>query len=371
VRDSVVVGSTRETITASSVLCDGALVDDVEVQHSQGRITALTRGKGAAEFGLLIPGFIDLQVNGIGEIDVATATTHELSQIGSTLTSHGVTAWCPTLVTRPLAEYPEAIRRIDQARSRVAGPTILGVHLEGPYLGTEHGAHRNVSDGPISLEWISEHRDAIAMVTLGPERVGALEAISQLDEMGVVAALGHTGADYDTTIAAVDRGARLFTHLGNASGSMHQRAPGAIGAALDDDRVFASVIADGVHLHDAVLRSFWRLLGPERTVLISDAAAGLSGARVDPVDGAPRLADGTLAGTRLTMDAAVRHAIAAGISPVDALRAATANPAAVLRIHDRGVIADGAHADLVALDDTFCVEAVWIDGVRQPMEAKR
>jgi N-acetylglucosamine-6-phosphate deacetylase len=364
-RDSGPVNSTEGHITASSVFCSGSFIPNATVQHRHGRIESVTEAKSEPEFSLLIPGFIDLQVNGMGGIDVANASASQLGQLGAQLSAHGVTAWCPTLVSRPIAEYDDAITRIESARVNDAGPTILGVHLEGPYLGGQHGAHRNVEDGPIQLAWVADHRDTVAIMTLGAERTGTIDAIAQLQAMDIVAALGHTAADYETTRGAIEKGARLFTHLGNASGSFHQRAPGAIGAVLDDDRVFASIIADGVHLHDAVLRLFWRQCGADRIVLVSDSAAGLSGATLNAADGAPRLADGTLAGSSLTMDAAVRHAIAVGIAPTDALRAATANPAAVMRIDDRGVIAPGAHADLVALDDRYHVEAVWVGGVRQ------
>jgi N-acetylglucosamine-6-phosphate deacetylase len=200
----------------------------------------------------------------------------------------------------------------------------------------------------------------VALVTLAPELPGALEAIEDLVAAGVLVALGHSAGDIDQVSRAADAGARLVTHLGNAMGPFSQRSPGILGAALSDDRLAVSVIADLVHIHPALLKMAFRAKGPARTVLVTDAVA--TGAAV--IDGEPpRMADGTLVGSVLTMDRAVANSVArAGVSLADAVAAASSTPAALLGLDDRGAIGPGRRGDLVALGPELRAEKVWVGG---------
>jgi N-acetylglucosamine-6-phosphate deacetylase len=212
-------------------------------------------------------------------------------------------------------------------------------------------------------------------VTLAPELPGALHAIEQLVSAGVLVALGHSACDVDRARKAADAGARLVTHLGNAMGPFGPRAPGLLGAALSDDRLAVSLIADLVHVHPALVRIAFLAKGPQRTVLVTDAVAtgpgtGTGTGGSSDIDSAhssagepPRMADGTLVGSVLQMDRAVANTVNdAGIALADAIVAASSTPAALLGLEDRGAISPGRRADLVALGPDLEVERVWIGG---------
>lgn len=316
----------------------------------------------------LAPGFIDLQVNGLGPVDVAAADESTWSQLDRRLVSSGVTAWCPTLVTAPLSSYARPLATIAWAASRVGPvPAVLGAHLEGPFLGGAPGAHRVQHIVPFDPEWLAALPDCVRVVTLAPELHGATDVVSSLTARGVAVSLGHSVASYEEACVAIDAGARLVTHLFNGMPSLHHRDPGLVGAALADERVAVSVIADLVHLHPAALAIAFRAKGAGRVVLVSDAvaweAADLRELGVTFDGDAPRLPDGTLAGSTLTMDRAVANAVRhADVSLEDAVRAASTTPAAVVGAHDRGRIEVGARADLVALDGDLRVAGTWIAG---------
>lgn len=336
---------------------DGETV--VDVVPARGRVPDRT----------LVPGFVDLQVNGHDDVDVATATAGDWDRLDTLLLAQGVTAWCPTLTTAPLDAYGPPLDRIGSAMARAGGdrPWMVGIHLEGPFLGDRSGAHRPEWIRDADLEWLAALPTTVRVVTLAPERPGALEAVSQLAQQGVLVALGHSSAGHDEAVAAVDAGARVVTHLFNAMAPLHHRSPGLAGAALADDRLAVSVIADGVHLHPAALRLAFRAKGPGRVVLVTDAVAWRSGRvagrDVAVRDGAPRLPDGTIAGSCLTMDGAVRTAATvAGVALADAVAAASTTPASLLGLEGRGRIETGATADLVALGPDLAVEATWVAG---------
>jgi N-acetylglucosamine-6-phosphate deacetylase len=208
----------------------------------------------------------------------------------------------------------------------------------------------------------------VAVVTLGAEHPAAPAACRALAARGVVVALGHTDATFAAVQTAVDAGARLVTHLFNATGTPRAREPGIVGAALTDERLTVGLIADLVHVHPALLRLAFAAKGARGVCLVSDAVAwrrtGLGGRPVALRDGAPRLPDGMLAGSSLALPEAVRNLVAScGLAPADALTAATATPAAVLGLADRGRLAEGLRADLVALDPaTFAPRATWVAG---------
>jgi len=341
------------------------------------RVTATGVGRppsDAVDLGdsVLAPGFLDLQVNGVGAVDFADATPSDYADALGALAASGVTGCCPTICTAPIDAYEGMLRSADSARALPAAvrrPTLLGVHLEGPFLGGAPGAHPAALLRAAEPEWLSDllgtHDGLIRMVTLAPEADPGGEATGLLAAHGVVVAIGHSAARYQDAISMVDRGASVATHCFNGMGPFHHREPGVVGAALDDPRLTPTLIADLVHVHPAALRLASRV--KRNVALVTDAiavAAGtVTGLAVHEENGAPRLADGTLAGTSLTMDAAVRNMVAIGVSLDRAVEMASTIPAEVLGLADRGRLAPGARADIVVLDrSTLAVRATWLAG---------
>ena len=345
------------SIDAAKVLTARGWIGPARVHVDRGVITAVERLATVATDRWLVPGFVDLQVNGIDDIDVSSADGNDWQQLDRLLLAQGVTTWCPTLVTMPLAKFDRPLARIAAAMQRPADgrPTIAGAHLEGPFLGGAAGAHSRALIAPIDLEWLRTLPPHVAVVTLGAEQPLAVDATALLTAAGRLVSIGHTTAD-----------ARLTTHLFNGMSGVHHRSPGVAAFALTNDAVCASLIADGVHLHSRVLRLAFAALGRRRAVLVTDSVAWRSG-RVGEIgmafrDGAPRLADGTLAGSAVTMDAALRTCVAAGVHPANALLAASTTPARLLGLRDRGTIGVGRRADLVALHPALTIEQVWVAG---------
>jgi N-acetylglucosamine-6-phosphate deacetylase len=311
---------------------------------------------------------VDLQVNGIDDVDCATADGADWERLDRLLLAHGVTTWCPTLVTMPLVRYAEPLARIGAAIGRVVAerPAIAGVHLEGPFLGGALGAHPRDLIVDVALDWIDALPAHVAVVTLGAEQPLAAEATRALCSRGVLVSIGHSTADDDQLDRAFEHGAQMVTHLFNGMSGLHHRSPGVAAWALTHPVASASIIADGVHVHPRMLKLAMDTLGRHRGVLVTDSVAWRSGAigsiGIQMSDGAPRLPDGTLAGSALTMDAALRTCVAAGV-PLDvALTAASRNPARLLGLNDRGTIEIGGRADLVALSDDLAISQVWISG---------
>jgi len=304
---------------------------------------------------ILCPGFVDMQVNGIGPIDVATADGSDWDELDTQLLAQGVTTWCPTLVSAPLSRIDAALERMARAAARDGGrPRMAGAHLEGPFLGGAPGAHPPELIIPPDLDWLASLPNLVRLVTLAPEAARAREAIELLTARGVLVSLGHSTATYEQAVAAIDAGARLVTHCFNGMGPLHHRAPGLVGAALTDARVAVSLIADLVHVHPAVVNLVFRA---QRVALVTDAVAW------EGHGDAPRLPDGTLMGSTLTADAAVRNVVhRCHVTLTDAVRAASTTPADLLGLDDCGRIAVGARADLVALTPELTVEQTWVGG---------
>jgi N-acetylglucosamine-6-phosphate deacetylase len=355
-------------LAAARVVTPAGIVGPATVVVEGERIVSVDAGTSGGDSvleGTLAPGFVDLQVNGIGPVGVATAGEPTWSELDDQLVASGVTAWCPTLVSAPLESYDAKLATIAAAAERDgARPAVLGAHLEGPFLGGAPGAHRREHVVPIDRDWLGRTCDRwpVRIVTLAPELPGALGAVRDLAGRGVTVALGHSTASYEDARAAADAGATLVTHCFNAMAPLHHREPGLLGAALSDDRLRVSLIADLVHVHAAALSIACRAKGSGGFVLVTDAVAGAGGA--PPGDGEPpRLADGTLAGSALTMDRAVANVVAhAGVLLADAIHAASAVAADLVGAHDRGRVAAGYRADLVLLDDELRVQATWIGG---------
>jgi N-acetylglucosamine-6-phosphate deacetylase len=353
------IDATRVVTPAGVIGPAGVIVEDGRIAGVEPLATAPDR--------TLVPGFVDLQVNGMDDVDCAAAAGADWERLDGLLAATGVTTWCPTLVTAPLDAFAAPLGRVAAAAERPgAHPRIAGAHLEGPFL-CRPGAHPASLLRDPDLDWLRALPDIVRLVTLAAERRGAEDAARLLRSRGVVVAVGHTDGSHEQVQALADAGAILVTHLFNGMPGLHHRHPGPVGAALTDDRLVASVIADLVHVHPLVLALAFRAKPAGGVALVTDAvawrAARVGGIEITHDGVAPRLPDGTLAGSSLTMDAAVRNVVTqAGVPLADAVRAASTTPADVLGLDDRGRIAPGALADLVALGPDLDLQATWVGG---------
>ncbi|HUR15059.1 MAG TPA: amidohydrolase family protein [Mycobacteriales bacterium] len=307
-------------------------------------------GTPVVDTAVLSPGFVDLHVHALD--GAGTIGQPDMPGLSTALARRGVTSFLATTVAAPVAALLPLLEPVT-----VTGARCVGVHLEGPWLSPAHAGAQPpdalAAPSLADLELLLEAGPP-RLLTLAPELPGAHGVITRAIDAGVVVALGHSGATYEAAAAAVALGARHVTHCFNAMSGLHHREPGLAGAALDLPEVTVEVIADGVHLHPAVVRLLWRACGPERVCLVSDAVdLGLPG-----VDAA-RLTDGTLAGSRMGLDQAVRNLVAWGVPLADALTMAAVTPGARVGLPPLGA---GAPADLVLLSEDLQVSATVVGG---------
>jgi N-acetylglucosamine-6-phosphate deacetylase len=324
---------------------------------------------GADDWGdaILAPAYLDLQVNGVDDVDFATADGAAWDRAARTLARHGVSSYLATLVSAPLDAYDAALQRLAAVivEAEAGAAVALGAHLEGPFLGDAPGAHPPELLRSVDLAWLEglldAHPDAIRMVTLAPEADPGGRAIARLADRGVLVALGHSRVLDSEARAAASAGARVVTHVFNGMGPLHHREPGLAGAALDDERLTPSLIADLVHVHPTVVRLVFA--ASRAVAIVSDAVA--VGGDVHAVDGAARLPDGRLAGATVLLDEAVANVVRIGVPIERVVAAASTVPAALLGLVDRGRLLAGARADVVALEPgTARLLAVWVGGER-------
>lgn len=316
---------------------------------------------------ILAPGFIDLHTHGGGGYDPVAGDASALPEMSRFYAQHGVTGF----LASAWGKHDQILHAIDLAveamrTAPLPGATLLGIFLEGPFLSPDYpGAFQPESivppDPDLFAHYLARAQGLIRLMTLAPERPRAGEVIRAALTQGVIVAAGHTGATADEIAHAAVLGVRHATHMFNAMSPLHHRAPNAVGAILADPHYTAEIICDGIHVHPTVVQILVQTKGAERVALITDSirAAGLPGGQYSMADGditvsngSVRLADGTLAGSILTMDRAVANMIAfAGVSLADAVAMASTTPARILGIADRtGAIAAGLAADLILLD---------------------
>jgi len=361
---------TRNGLETTSLVVDGARITAVGGDARGDRTIDL-------EGGYLLPGFIDTQVNGGGGILFNDAPTVEaIATIGAAHRPYGTTGFLPTLISDDLSTVAKAIAAVDRA-IETGVPGVLGIHIEGPFLNEQRkGVHdaskfRTLDDAALKLLTSAKH--GRTLVTLAPETTTP-EMIGRLAAAGVTVAAGHTNATYERLTEALGAGVTGFTHLFNAMSPLANRAPGVVGAALENQSSWCGIIADGRHIHPAVLRIAFAAKRRDRFMLVTDAMPSvgtidktftIQGRPIRVVDGVCVDENGTLAGSDLDMAAAVANAVRlAGLSLAEAARMASANPAAFLGLGgEYGVIAPGARADLVLLDQNLSARRTWIAGM--------
>lgn len=321
---------------------------------------------------LLVPGFVDAQVNGAFGVDVASEP-HRVSELSEAILATGTTAYLPTIISSPQSLYEEALPELSKATAERRGAEVLGVHLEGPFVSLEkRGAHAAAHVVPPDVELLGQLLDLgpVRMITVAPELDGAGEVMDLAVRRGVAVSAGHSDATFEVAYEAFDARASGVTHLFNAMSAMHHREPGLPGAAFAHPRVVCGLIADGLHVHPEIVGLAFRMLGPDRVSLVTDsiAAAGMGdgeyrlATRTVYMDGgAPRLATGAIAGSVLTMNEAFRNALAfTGCTVPEAARMTSTVPARLIGEGRRkGRITPGYDADVTALAPDLSVEAVW------------
>ena len=331
-----------------------------------------------AEGRIIAPGLIDVHIQGAGGADVLDGTVEALSAISRTCARFGVTGFLATTVFRPDDGNEHLAVAADCVGRDLGGAALLGIHLEGPFISpVKRGMIQPDCVCPPSRQVLDEIMDAtkgrLDLMTIAPELPDCLPIIRSLVDSGVVAAFAHSNATYEETLAGFDAGISHVTHLFNAMAPCHHRSPGPLIAIFESDRVTAQIIPDGVHIHPAVLRFAFEMLGPERTVPITDGmqAIGLgdskfvyNGIEYESKDGTARYADGTLIGTALGLSQLLKRFVDFTDCPLDiAIRTVTQNPARVLGLQDRkGDIAVGKDADLVLLYADLTVHTTIVRG---------
>lgn len=404
----MIVLSGASLVLPDRILSPGTLVIDGD-RIAEVRSDAPSPGHAHSLFAFhghyIVPGFVDVHVHGVEGVDSLDGAG-AVSSIAKRLPRYGVTAFCPTTVACGPSELRGVLDQVRQAREAPAanGARVLPAHLESNFINSEYrgaqpaaclrsprpaeslalrgggGPGRSASlsgerefTAQDILDEIARAEPDVGIVTLAPELDGALDLVASLTARGHRVSLGHSGATYDEALAAIAQGARHATHLFNRMPPLHHRAPGLAGAVLQADEIAAEIICDGFHVHPALVRLAIAAKRPSRVMAITDASAAaalpagararLGGQEIVAGPSAAHLADGTLAGSTLTMDRAFRTLVGRiGLSPVDAATLCSTTPARELGLVGHGLLAADAAADLVVLDADLEVVQTYIAG---------
>jgi N-acetylglucosamine-6-phosphate deacetylase len=344
---------------------------------SEGVIAAVEPDRDAAAGPFIAPGFVDVHVHGWGGHD-AMGSPEDLDGMARALLRHGVTSFLPTAVTAPLGALHAFADRVRawMPGATEAGAQPLGFNLEGPFINVERKGAQNPAfirePAAVSRTDLEPLLDGLRVTTIAPEIAGAIELIGWLRERGVAVSLGHSAATIEAARAGFDAGGLTTTHLFNAMTGIDHRAPGLAVAALTNDDAYAELIADGQHVHSALWPIIFRCKPADRLLLVSDAVllagmgdgrATLGGLEVEVRgDRCTLVAGGSLAGSVIALDSAVRNLVRSGVPLPRAVTAASRNPLTLIGVHDRGRLDAGQRADLVELDDELSVRRVMRAG---------
>ncbi|MED1798029.1 N-acetylglucosamine-6-phosphate deacetylase [Brevibacillus porteri] len=379
----------QEYALKGNLVADGQELHNGLVVVGNGKITyvgkadeygkALPNHVVTVEDGWICPGFVDMHMHGIDGYDTMDGTPESLQAISTALARHGVTSFLATTMTAPYDQLEQVLVNIAlNSREGLPGAEAIGIHLEGPWINPRYkGAQKEENIAIPKLDVVQKlyglSEGLIKVVTIAPEQPEALEAIAWLKERDVIVSAGHTGATFAQATEAVDAGVRHFTHCFNAMTGLHHREPGVVGAAMYHEQLSTELIADGIHVHPAVMKILYRVKTAERLALVSDsmraAAMGegtydLGGQEVHVHDNQAKLADGTLAGSILTLNRAVGNMVTlSGVSLPDAVEMASLTPASILGFGERkGRLAAGYDADITVLNAQFDVTMTFVGG---------
>ena len=329
--------------------------------------------------GIVVPGFIDLHVHGARGADVMEGTAKSLETISEALAAHGTTSFLPTTISAPDSDTEHALRGFSAHSNEIGdGAQPLGVHMEGPYLnpvrrGAHSSKHLRVPDLTTFRRFVDISGNCVTKITVAPEIDDGLALINEAIGRGIYVSIGHSDATCEQALAAVEAGAHHATHCFNAMRPFHQREPGILGVVLTDDRVYAELIADGVHVHWNAVSLLLRVKGVDRTILITDGISAvdredgfyqLGNINIEVRQGECRNEEGHLAGSILTQDRAVRNLVQETDLPLhEAVTAATVTPARSIGMgHRKGIVAPGYDADLTLLDSSLAVRKTIVGG---------
>ncbi|MHC4593052.1 MAG: N-acetylglucosamine-6-phosphate deacetylase [Planctomycetota bacterium] len=376
----------RKAIIGGTLITPLEIHEEADVVIEDGTIVAVGPGVAVGEIAetieadgaIVAPGYVDVHVHGSAGHDTMDGTREAIEGMARFFVTRGVTAFCPTTLTQPAEDIMTSVRTVAECMENgiEGGAEPLGVHLEGPYIdakkkGAQPEQHITTA-ADIDYEQLFSLGN-IKLITLAPEIAENKEVIVFARSHGAAVVVGHSSATYEDLEDAVKYGLNHATHTFNQMEALHHRKPGTVGGVLMLDEIFAEFIADGIHLHPAIVDMVVRLKGPERAVAITDAISGagmpdgdyeLGGQAVVVKEGAVRLPDGTLAGSALTLDQAVRNIVEFTIAGLpEAVQMATLTPARSIGVANRkGSLEPGKDADIILLDDDLRVRATLVGG---------
>lgn len=359
---------------ATSILIENGTINQIGQIDSSAACDNILDAQGR----IIAPGFIDIHIQGAGGADILDANVEGLSAISQTCARFGVTGFLATTVFKPNQENRHLAIAAKYTGHDLGGANLLGIHLEGPFISpVKRGMVRPDCLSPPSLQVLKEIQDITAgqlvMMTIAPELPGSLPIIQRLVESGIIASFGHSNATYEQTIDGFKAGISHVTHLFNAMPTLHHRSPGPLPAIFQTENITCQLITDGVHIHPAVLKFVFEILGPKRIIPITDGmqALGLgdgifiyNSLEYESKNGTARYKDGTLIGTSLGLNQLLKKFITFADCPFDiAIKMVTENPVKLLGLDDKkGSIAPGKDADLVLLDRNCSVYTTIVAG---------
>lgn len=321
----------------------------------------------------LSPGFTDIHIHGCAGCDTMDASFESLNTISTNLAKNGVTSFLATTITSDMSKIGAAIDNIREVKKEVRGAKVLGVHLEGPFINPKYkGAHDERYITIPDFNMIEAYKDIIKLVTLAPELKGSIEFIEKCKDNNIVVSLGHSGATMEEAVTAIEKGAGSTTHIFNAMVPLNHRNPGLIGAAFLKD-IYSELIADNIHVNPAIYKVVQKQKGIDKIILITDAIMGcmledgnykLGPLPIKVIKGEARLEDGTLAGSTLTLNKAVKNfMLSTGIKLCEAVRLVTANPCSLLGINEsKGQLKENFDADFTIFDENIDIRYTFVEG---------